>query len=119
MTQNLPPSFAVLEKINTLLDDPTLSADQKAKLVGKLTSMSNAQARAQASLSRQQRDHGKRKQSTAGPTAVFSCIARSFPADWTQAQINEVTGPISREMKRINAGGIRTYPSHYQALLSV
>lgn len=37
-----------------------------------------------------------------------------FPDDATQADIDAVTIPISREFARLQSGGLRTYPSHYQ-----
>lgn len=106
---------AVLERqLTEMLGNPKLTAGQRAKILGKLTALNNATARAEASALR----HTKSSKGEQQTTALFSSVARVWPDDWTQEQINEAANPIGRELGRLAAGGHRHYPSHYTPVMS-
>lgn len=120
MNENLNKSLpslqksAVLERqLTEMLGNPKLTAGQRAKILGKLTALNNATARAEASALR----HAKSSKGEQQTAALFSSVARVWP-DWTQEQINVAARPIGRELGRLAAGGLRMYPSHYAHVIS-
>ncbi len=103
----------LIDDYRKMLDSPDLTPEQRLQVLGKIASLTNAKARYEANKRAHQ---SKIKPTSDGPTARFSCVAQVWPDDWTQAQINAAANPIGRELGRIASGGIRTYPSHYQAV---
>ncbi|WP_323881940.1 hypothetical protein [Aeromonas caviae] len=115
--RNVEKNADLAQKLTDLLDDPTLTVDQKTKIIGKLAALTNATMRAESS------ERGKRRTSPndrKGDCCIarFSPIARIWPDDWTQERINEAAYPIQRESQRLAMGGLITYPSYYVPVMS-